>query len=115
MVILMAIDNPDVVDAIGLEQVSGIVALTISDHLEWDEAGEHLRMLQAKIDQYLGFIETGELLDSYPTCVGKPVRIDVLCKYQPSDAVSKYLEDARRVVEEYGVSFAWSVPVATNT
>ena len=110
----MAIDDPDVVDAIGLERGSGIVALTISDHLEWDTADEHLRALQEKINRYLGFIETGELLESYPAAVRKHVRIDVLCKYPLPEHASEFLEETRRVVKEYGVSFSWCVPRSSN-
>ena len=110
----MTIENPEVVDAIGLERDSGVVALTISDHLEWDSADEHLRVLQDKINRYLDFIEKGELLDSYPLAAGKPIRIDVLCKFQPNERATQFLEEARRVVEEYGVSFDWRVPHSSS-
>jgi hypothetical protein len=106
----MAIDNPEVVDFIGIERSSGTIALTISDHLEWDNSDEHLLVLQAKINRYLDFIESGELLQSYPKSAGKSVRIDVLCKYHPCEKAKRFLEHAREIIECAGFSFSWRVP-----
>ena len=105
----MTIENPEVVDAIGLERDSGVVVLTICDHLEWHSAKEHLHALQDKINRYLGFVENGELLDSYPLAADKPIRIDVVCKFQPTERATQFLEAARRVAEEYDLSFDWRV------
>src|SRR4051812_26356010 len=103
----MAVDNPDVVDAIGIERASGVVALTISDHLEWGDDNQHLLALQEKINRYLAFIESGEVFESYPQSVGKPLRIDVVCKYPPSESGKQFLAAARKVIEQAGWSLSW--------
>jgi hypothetical protein len=36
----LPVDKPDVIDIIGTQHGEGEVVLTISDHLEWDEANE---------------------------------------------------------------------------
>lgn len=105
----MAVDQPDVVDAIGIERDSGTVALAISDHLPWDDDDEHLRMLEAKLNCYLGFIESGELVVAYPQSAGKPVQIDVVCKYPPNERAEQFLAAAREVAEGCGCSLAWRV------
>lgn len=46
----MSIEDQDSVDVIGVNE-SGIVVLTISDHLKWDD--DHLYLLQEKINTYL--------------------------------------------------------------
>ena len=61
----MSIDDPEVVDVIGIERDSDVVVLTICDHLDWYCADEHLLALHDKINRYLGFVEN-ELLDAYP-------------------------------------------------
>ena len=106
----MAVDNPHVIDAVGIERASGVVALTISDHLEWDEDNQHLVLLQEKINRYLAIIESGELFEAYPQAVGKPLRIDVVCKYSPTGDAERFLAAAREVIEQTGCSFAWRVP-----
>ena len=110
----MAVDNPDVVDAVGIERASGIVALTISDHLEWDDHNQILLALQEKINRYVAFIESGEVFESYPQAVGKPLRIDVVCKHTPSESGMRFLSAAREVVEQAGWSFSWRVPAPEN-
>lgn len=37
----MSVDNSKVIDSISIDK-DGNVVLTISDHLPWDEKGEHL-------------------------------------------------------------------------
>src|SRR2546421_632934 len=106
----MAVDNADVIDAIGIERTSGVVALTISDHLEWNDADSHLRALQEKINSYLAFVESGELLEKYPQATGRPVRIDVVCKYAPSEDAKQFFDRARQLIEQAGWSFSWRVP-----
>lgn len=58
--------------------------LTISDHLDWDNEQGHLRTLQEKLNLYLAFIESGELLVKYPQAAGRHRRIDVVFRVQPA-------------------------------
>ena len=75
----MAVDNPAVIDIVGIDD-SGRVVLTISDHLDWTDSVAHQQTLQEKINRYLAFVESGEILDSYPLAAGKQVRVRVITK-----------------------------------
>jgi len=108
----LPVDKPDVIDIIGTQEGQGEVVLTISDHLEWDKANEHLLQLQEKINRYLAFIESGELLEKYPAAAGRKVRIQVFCKYAPSLDGERLLERAREIVEGAGFLFSWRVLAA---
>ena len=105
----MPVDNPDVIDAIGLLEAEGQVVLTIFDHLEWDDSSNHLLTLQKKINRYFAFIESGQLLEKYPAATGKRVRTDVCCQYSPSSNGEQFLERARVVAEGAGVLLTWRV------
>ena len=62
----MSIDQADTIDFVTIEKASGDVLLTISDHLDWDQAeGAHLVLLQNKLNAYLRFIETEKLQKSF--------------------------------------------------
>ena len=37
-----------------------VMCLMISDHLDWEEEGEHLFLLQEKINDYVEFIQSGQ-------------------------------------------------------
>ena len=108
----MSVEEEGVVDAISVERVSGTVVLTISDHLEWDEANEHHLLLQKKINRYLAFVESGELLEEYPNAKGRSVRIDVVCRYEPSGIGREFLSRAETTISEAGFAFAWRVLAA---
>ncbi|MGO8134287.1 DUF6572 domain-containing protein, partial [Rhizobium ruizarguesonis] len=57
----MALDETNVIDAIGVDKATGELVLTITDHLEWKGSdSEHLLLLQEKLNTYLGFVESGE-------------------------------------------------------
>ncbi len=62
----MSIEQTDLVDIISIDRMTGEVILTISDHLDWSDCGAHLLLLQSKLNRYLAFVESGEILQSYP-------------------------------------------------
>ena len=102
----MSVDQPNVVDAIGIAQ-NGEVVLTAFDHREWDEANEHLVLLQDKLNTYLAFVEGGQLLEEYPDATGRPVRIDVVCRCAPSTTAEQFLGAAEAVCANAGLLFSW--------
>lgn len=76
----MAIDNPDQVDAVGIETNSDFAVLTILDSWDWQDERKHLLALQAKLNAYFSFVESGQLWESYPDAAGRQVIIDVISK-----------------------------------
>ena len=107
----MAVDNPNMIDAVGTHRERGDVVLSISDHLPWDESNNHLAILQVKLNRYFDFIEDGQLAQEYPIakpCV--PVRIEVVFKYSPSHAGLQFLNQVREVAEKAGWQIAWYRP-----
>jgi hypothetical protein len=73
----MSIDDLSVVDAISLDP-HGVVNLTIFDAWDWTDEGRHLLAIQEKINTYFNFIQSGQLLESYPDAAGKKVLINLL-------------------------------------
>ncbi len=54
----MSVEQTDVVDFISIDK-HGTAVLTISDHLGWDSADDHVVKLQKELNRYLVFIESG--------------------------------------------------------
>jgi uncharacterized protein DUF6572 len=102
----VAVEDADVVDLIGIAADEHVV-LTISDDLEWDERGEHLLVLQDKLNMYLAFVESGELEEQYPEAAGRHVRIEVCCKHPPTGESKDFLSAARTMIEAAGYSLSW--------
>lgn len=70
----MSVEDKNKIDAISTNK-EDVVVLTISDHLEWDFDNEHLLLLQHKIDSYFDVLESGQIYESYPSAVGKKIKI----------------------------------------
>lgn len=100
----MAIHELDKIDRIMTDKKKTAVYLLLSDHLDWEEEGEHLALLQAKLNAYLAFIENGELVRHRPDVEGLPVVISVAAKYSPSPFATKFYRAVAPIAAEIGVS-----------
>jgi hypothetical protein len=98
----MSIEQTDVVDIIGTERMTGNIVLTISDHLDWSDSTMHLMLLQSKLNRYLAFVESGEILRSYPDAKGRPVVFRVVFKFPPDEAGRAFLAKTRPIIESAG-------------
>jgi len=102
----MRVEQRNVVDAVGVGKQDGRAILTISDHLPWLPDDKHLLVLQDKINDYLAFLESGEIYDSYPLANGREIEIQVVCKYAPVGNGVRFLELAAEKVRSAGFHFS---------
>jgi hypothetical protein len=100
----MSLDNLEVVDAVGTEVESRVVVLTIVDSWDWQDERHHLSALQAKLNAYFGFVESGQIYEAYPDARGKALRIDIVTKFAPSEAALKLLEKASAVAAQLNLT-----------
>lgn len=111
----MAIDQTDKIDAVGVDRRSSSVVLTISDHLPWSSAADgHLELLHEKLNAYLAFIESGQLIEAYPDAVGRHVVITVVGKYDLSAPASEFLDNATATVSAAGLKLQFQKFVDTD-
>ena len=104
----MSIEERKIVDILSLDSNRDVV-LTVSDHLEWTDTDEHQCLLQDKLNDYLAFVETGDLLQQYPKAARKQVLFRVVLKYKPDQAGRIFLERARDILEKAGFRFKYEV------
>ena len=88
----------------GIDRLTGRAVLTISDHLAWD-SDDHLLTLQDKLNAYLRFIESGELVQQYPEAKDRAPQITVVFKYPPSENGLQLLERVSKAIESVGIRF----------
>jgi hypothetical protein len=103
----MAIDNPEVIDVMGLDRKTGRVTLTVSDHLEWGCPEEHFTLLKEKVEAYVRFVQSGQLLESYPKARDRQVEIKVVFKHSPAGL--RKLDEIGAAVERAGLFFSHEV------
>ncbi|WP_420843048.1 DUF6572 domain-containing protein [Geothrix alkalitolerans] len=106
----MAVDQPNVIDIVAIRPGEPLTRLVIADHLDWTLEDEHLLALQAKLNAYLAFVESGQLSREYPGTGGNLVRIEVAFLHEPSQqAKENFLPKAAQIIEKAGLSFSWQV------
>lgn len=99
----MSIEQKKIIDIISTDKNTGKVYLTITDHLSWDNPkDDHLFVLQDKINDYLAFIEGGELLQAYPKAKDRKVVIQIVGKYPLSEEARHFYEHAGEIVANAG-------------
>jgi hypothetical protein len=105
----MSVDQPKVIDFIGVDKATGEVILTISDHLDWNNSQDHQSILQEKINTYLAFVESGELLERYADAKDRPVAFNVVFKFKPDAQGFQFLDKAKEVIESAGFNLRHEV------
>ncbi|MBM9546984.1 hypothetical protein JWG40_08145 [Leptospira sp. 201903074] len=104
----MSIVESNKVDLIGDDIENNLVCLGISDHLDWNDVGSHLRILEAKINAYLEFIENGQLIEERPDALGKAIKIELLIQHDVPDFVAKkYYTAIEKTLLQAGHSFSY--------
>ena len=104
----MSVSDTRVIDILHLDKTLDEFVLTISDHPEWDNK-DHLLLLQARINSYLAFIESGKLTAQFRQASGKPVVIDIACRNEPAGEGVEFLKKAKAIVENAGFSLTWTL------
>ncbi len=104
----MTVSDTQVIDFLGVSKNTGACTLTITDHLQWTDQ-EHLLLLQEKINSYLAFIESGEILEQYPEANKNPITINIVMLHEPSEEAMNFLRQASIVVSGAGFHFTWEV------
>lgn len=101
----MSVEQVDQVDFVSIERSSNIVVLTVSDHLDWSDELNHVRLLQDKLDAYLRFIEGGELMEQYPQARGRTITVEVVCKHEPTALGREFFGHTSQVLRAAQLGF----------
>ncbi|HPT25793.1 MAG TPA: hypothetical protein PLZ95_05185, partial [Bryobacteraceae bacterium] len=85
------------------------LGLSISDHLDWTDSLAHQLVLQEKINRYLAFIESGEILEHQSDAAERRICIHVVLKYEPDPSGLAFLGRAANVLNSAGFGFSYRV------
>lgn len=93
-------------DFCGIDQDEGCCVLAIADDWEWND-WEHLKALKEKLNNYLAFIESGEIFAARPEARGLAIEICIRCKFTPEGEDDfSFLRVARKAIEGAGFRFS---------
>lgn len=106
----MSVDQTEIIDLMGIDNSSGNLELIVNDRLEWKNK-EHLLLLQEKINNYLKFIESGEVYIAYPNAQGRNIVIHLVCKHSPDCNGIVFLNQVTSTIKETGMTFKYTVAI----
>lgn len=105
----MALEDSNVVDAAGIEKATGFIVLTITDAWDWTDEQAHINALQAKLNNYVQFVKSGEILDTFPEAAIKPVIIDLYFQLPLPPIGEHFLRHANSECEKHGIKVRYEI------
>ena len=67
-------------------------------------------MLQEKLNDYLMFIESGEIYEKYPEAKSRTIMIRTVVLHKPTGDALRFLELATKTIQNAGFLFSWRMP-----
>jgi hypothetical protein len=89
------IERTGMLDAFAHDTREDVLVLAMFETRVWEHGEKQLYQLQEKLNAYVSFILDGELKDSFPHLVGKPVRIELRTSFEPPRRAMEFLGRAR--------------------
>ena len=99
----MSILENVLIDGMGIRDDEKELVFMVTDHLEWKNEGEHLFLLQDKLNAYLAYIEAREFQDVYPKQDFESFCIEVYFEYSPTENCVKFFEVMNQQLEAFHI------------
>ncbi|WP_017327065.1 DUF6572 domain-containing protein [Synechococcus sp. PCC 7336] len=106
----MAIEDPNVIDAVIHDSETDCVSLVAIHAGEWCEKNHCIDLLKSKLDNYLEFLSSGKFSKLYSQYSHKEVRIQLELGKKPPLFISNFLDALKsELKEEYKINFIVNV------
>jgi hypothetical protein len=105
----LSLYETNIVDAIGIDKEKNHVTLALIDSEGWVNEEYHLLLLQEKLNSYLSFIESGEIITSYKEAEGKDIEITIHFKNDIPQSCIVFLGSVKEIIDEAGFMFNYRI------
>jgi hypothetical protein len=102
-VLVMAIEDINVIDAIAEDPESGEIVLIMYEPRNWKHGSQQLFQLQEKLNAYLSFALDGEMTSEHPEWAVRPLRVQLNCAEAPDEDAERLLSAVRNQIAFLGV------------
>jgi len=99
----LSIIEIDKIDGIGKGKNNKELLFMIADHLDWSNEYEHLKLLQEKINSYIGYIESRQFQKIYPNETFEFYIIEVHFKYPITEKCLKFIDVVSNQLSEHDI------------
>lgn len=106
----MSVKDAEVIDAIGIEDSTNTLVLLIIDPFTWSvQEYDHMKAIQAKINNYVRFIEAEGYKSRYPDSKPEGFRIELEFKFRYTENCRRFLEAGKKQLLERGIGLNYKV------
>ena len=107
----MSVEQAQVIDAIGINDSNGHLELLIDDKLDWSNEGEHLDLLQKKLDMYLHFVLEGQIWQHFnePDDLKRNVCFVVRFEHDLTNNATEFLDFFKISLIQHKIMLGWVV------
>ena len=100
----MPTSNPTTIDAIGVDKLSGHVALSMYEERPWTDLPSRITDLKRKISTYMDFVRGGQINET-PAYRGKPIEFDLYTQFPPPPPAIKIFQQLKSLLQEQNIKF----------
>ncbi|SAL71392.1 hypothetical protein AWB71_04358 [Caballeronia peredens] len=98
----MSLSDVDVIDYIGVNVLFRRVYIGLFDELDWRDEQAHQRALTKKIDRYISYVRSGQLLSGYPKVRGFEIVIEYVSTHPMTSSAVEFWKTRERVIGDAG-------------
>ena len=89
------IERTGMLDAFAHDTREDVLVLAMFETRQWEHGELQLYQLQEKLNAYISFILDGEMKETFPHLVGKPIRVELRTAHEPPQRAMDFLGRAR--------------------
>ena len=106
----MSVKDPNKFDGMGIDENTNTLVFLISDPYNWViQEYEHLKGLQSKINNYVGYIQNKGYRAVYRNREFDHFRIEIAFQYQYTENCERFLNAGRRQLKELNIQLKYQV------
>lgn len=98
----MSLLDVDSIDYVGVNNLFKRVYVGIFDDLNWDDEAKHFALLTKKIDRYMQYIRSGQLLTAYPAVRGYPVIFEYVAMRPMTRSAETFWKSRENIIRASG-------------
>ena len=98
----MSLRDVDAIDYIGVNILFRRVYVGLFDELDWSDEREHQNLLTKKIDRYIRYIRSGQLLLNYPKVRSYEIVVEYVSMHSMPPSAVEFWRSRERVLEDAG-------------
>ncbi|SAK61465.1 DUF6572 domain-containing protein [Caballeronia ptereochthonis] len=98
----MSLRDVDAIDYIGVNVLFKRVYVALFDDLDWREEQAHQKALTKKIDRYISYFRSGQLLLNYPKVRGYEIVIEYVSTHPMTPTALEFWKTRERVIADAG-------------